>query len=140
MSFELNAGERQFVEVVSCSPSDSIRDLTRAVAALAAAATDETLVKWSVDPESLDFIFRAKADEAELTVVRYLEPQRGEGEGKAEFSFSGSRFDLCRAFCDSLCELKESAAVDEYASNWRHEFPENELRALLETIKSYEGN
>jgi hypothetical protein len=135
MSFELSAGEQKFVEVVSYTPYDSVRDLVNAVATILVADTDEAVVRWGINPESLDFKFRSRGDEADLKVFRYLDHRRVLGEGELEFSFRGDRVELCRSFWKSLRALQGAAETDEFARNWRREFPARELGELTKSLR-----
>jgi hypothetical protein len=138
MSFELSAGEQKFVEVVSYTPYDSVRDLINAVAAILVADTDEAVVRWGINPESLDFKFRSRGDDADLKVFRYLDEQRG-GSGadgsELVFSFSGDRVELCRSFWQALREMQGAAETDGFARNWRREFPARELEELTKSLR-----
>jgi hypothetical protein len=138
MSFELSAGEQKFVEVASYRPDDSVRDLVNAVATILGADTDEAVVRWGLNPESLDFKFRSRGDEAELRVFRYLDERRGGSGadgGELVFSFSGDRVELCRSFWQALREMQGAAETDEFARNWRHEFPARELEELTKSLR-----
>jgi hypothetical protein len=138
MSLELRAGERQFVEVVSYTPYDSVLELVNAVATIAVADADEMIVMWAINPDAFDFVFSAKGDEAALRVVWRAEHRRVKGEGEEVFAYRGGRLETCRAFWRALRRLQADAEVDEYARNWRREFPEHDMRELTKAIKALE--
>ncbi len=137
MSLELRAGDRRFVEVVSYTPYDSVRELVNAVAAIAVADTEEIVARWAVNPDAFDFVFGARGDEATLRVVWRAEHRRLKGEGEEAFAHRGTRLEVCRAFCEALRRLEEDAEVDEYARNWRREFPSSEMRELKRAVAAF---
>lgn len=136
MSLELRAGARRFVEVVSYTPYDSINELVNAVATIAVADTEEIVARWAVNPDAFDFVFSAKGDEAELRVVWRAAHRRVKGEGEEGFAYRGAKLEVCRAFWRALRRLRGDAAVDEYARNWGHEFPEREMRELTRAVRA----
>lgn len=138
MSLELRAGEKHFVEVVSYTPYDSVRELVNAVAAIAVADGEGVIARWAVEPGEFDFVFNARGDEAELRVVRHMGYRRVKGEGEEVFAYRGARLDVCRAFWSALRRLQADADVDGYAQNWRREFPEDDIRELTKVIRALE--
>lgn len=139
MSLELRAGARSFVEVVSCTPYDSVRELVNAVATIAVADAEEIVARWAVKPDAFDFVFGARGDEATLRVVWRAERRRSKGEGEEAFAYRGTRLGVCRAFCEALRRLEEDAEVDEYARNWRRAFPAGEMRGLARAVAALEA-
>lgn len=136
MSFELKAGEQTLADTLSYTPYDSLFDLINALRAIL--AEDTTLrVKWALEPDELDLTFSARGDEAALEVDWYQNQQRAVGTGERVFSFRGSRLDLCHPFWKALRDLQGDIEVDEFARNWRREFPERELLRLTEEIRAY---
>lgn len=136
MSMELRAGEKQFVEVVSYTPYDSVEELVNAVATIAVADTEEIVVHWAVHPDAFDFIFSAKGDEAGLRVVWRMEHRRVKGEGEEMFAHRGGRLEVCRAFWRALRRLQADADVDGYAQNWWREFPAHDMQELTRAVKA----
>lgn len=136
MSVGLRAGEQKFVAAVAHVPYDSLRDLL--VALNAALTSDgEQIVKWNCEPDELDFNLTADAERVRLDVVHYLSHRRSRRTSQPVFTVSGSKFDICGAFWKALRELHRDIETDDFASNWRREFPETEMRELTKTIRAY---
>jgi hypothetical protein len=136
MSFELKAGGQSLVNAVSYTPYDSLRDLIRALCALLSEDTEMT-VRWAYNPDEMDFNFKAAGGEARLEVMWYKNQLRAEGTGERVFFFEGSRLDVCRPFWEALRDMQADVEVDEFARNWRREFPAAEMRGLTEEIAAY---
>lgn len=136
MSFALRAGEQNLHDAVSHTPYDSLSDLISTLSRLLSEDTELT-VKWAYGPDEADFIFRARGDAAELEVNWYKNHLRVEGTGERVFFWQGTRFDLCHPFWMALCDLQGDTEVDEFARNWRREFPAAELRRLSDEIRAY---
>jgi hypothetical protein len=135
MSFELRAGEQSLTDAVSYTPYDSLADLINTLIKLLSDDT-ELRVRWAHNPDELDFKFSARGDEARLEVEWYRDHLRAEGTGERMFSYAGSRLDVCHPFWKALCDLQADVEVDEFARNWRREFPERELQWLSEGIRA----
>lgn len=136
MSFELRAGGQSLAETVSYTPYDSLVDLINALIKLL--EDDAALtVKWAHNPDELDFNFSASGVSVKLEVVRYRDHLRAEGAGERVFSYAGSRLDVYHPFWKALRDLQGDIEVDEFARNWRREFPESELRRLTEDIEAH---
>jgi hypothetical protein len=136
MSFELRAGEQSLIDAVSSAPYDSLRDLIRALSKLLVDDTDLT-VKWAYEPDEADFNFKAGGERAELEVKWYKNQLRLEGTGERVFFFEGSRLELCHPFWKALRDIQSDTEVDEFARNWRREFPESDMKRLTEDITAY---
>jgi len=136
MSFELKAGEQSLTNAVAYTPYDPLRDLINALAALLHADTELT-VKWAYNPDELDFNFSARGEQATLEVDWYKGHLRSKGTGERVFSFQGSKLDLCQPFWKALRDLQDDIEVDEFARNWRREFPETEMEMLTGNITAY---
>ena len=136
MSFELRAGEQSLVDAVSSAPYDSLRDLIGALSTLLVEDADLT-VKWAYEPDEADFNFTARGERAELEVRWYKNHLRLAGTGERVFFFEGSRLDLCHPFWKALRDIQSDTEVDEFARNWRREFPESEMKRLTEDITAY---
>ncbi|HLL15085.1 MAG TPA: hypothetical protein VK388_08475 [Pyrinomonadaceae bacterium] len=135
MSFELRAGERSLAEAVSCAPYDSLVDLINALVKLLRDDVELT-IKWAHDPDELDFKFSAGGDEARLEVDWYRDSVRDGATGERVFTFEGSRLDVCYPFWKALSDLQADIEVDEFARNWRREFPAREMLRLTEEIEA----
>jgi hypothetical protein len=135
MSFELRAGEQSVAEAVSYTPYDSLVDLIDALVKLLKDDTELT-VKWAHDPDEFDFNFRARGDEAKLEVEWYQDSLRAGATGELVFDFAGSRLEVCHPFWKALRDLQADIEVDEFARNWRREFPAREMLRLTEAIEA----
>ncbi|HEY9401690.1 MAG TPA: hypothetical protein VIQ24_03270 [Pyrinomonadaceae bacterium] len=138
MSFELRAGDESVAETVSYTPYDSLVDLINALIKILAGEDTQVMVRWAHNPDELDFVFSAGGDEVRLEVDWYRDHLRAEGAGERLFSFTGSRLEVCRPFWKALRDLRGDVEVDEFARNWRREFPERELGWLTEGIGAHE--
>jgi hypothetical protein len=136
MSLELRSGAQHFVEAVCHAPYDSLPALINALATLLLVVADTSVtVSWGVNPDELDFTFTARGAELTLEVVWYRDHGREPGTGEPQFSYRGPKFDVCRAFWRALRALQTNAEVDEFARNWRREFPARELQALTQLVE-----
>jgi hypothetical protein len=135
MSFELRAGERSLAETVSYTPYDSLVDLIDALVKLLKDDTELT-VTWAHNPDELDFNFSARGDEAKLEVERYRDSLRTGVTGERAFTYAGSRLDVCHPFWKALRDLQADIEVDEFARNWRREFPAREVLRLTAEIEA----
>jgi hypothetical protein len=137
MSFELRAGAHSVAETVAYAPYDSLVDLINALVRLLGDADEVLTVKWAHDPDELDFKFDAAGGRVTLEVDWYRNRLRAAGTGERKFSFNGSRLDVCLPFWDALGDLQSDIEVDEFARNWRREFPAREMRRLTEVIGAH---
>ena len=135
MSFELKTGEQSLAETVAHAPYDSLVDLINALVKLLHDDTKLT-VTWAHDPDELDFNFSASGGEASLVVEWYPDSLRAGATGERVFTFAGSRLDVCRPFLKALGDLQADIEVDEFARNWRWEFPAREMLRLAEAIEA----
>lgn len=135
MSIGLKAGDESFVTAVSHEPYDSLRDLIKALSALLG-GKERATVKWNQEPEEYDFELRQRDDELELSITRYPNHRRLKKTGEQVFTHTASLLGLCEPFWKALRELHRDIETDEYAKNWRREFPEEEMRELTRLIKS----
>jgi len=134
MSVGLGAAGREFATAVACKPYDSLRDLAAALARLARGETESAVVRWNCEPDELDFRFAADGARLSLTVVYHPTHRREERASETVFSASGARREVCAAFQEVFARLREDAETDEFASNWRREFPEREARELEQAV------
>ncbi len=137
MSFELSAGAERLTHAVSSALPDALRELMDALTTLLSEDTEATL-KWTLDPDELDFNLSAHGAQAALAVDWYQDRRRGANTGERVFSFQGSRLDVCRPFWRALKGIREDIEVDDFARNWRRPFPEAEMRRLSEALREYE--
>ena len=137
MSFELRAGEQSLIDAASSAPYDSLRDLIGALSMLLAGDVNLT-VKWAYEPDEADFNFRAGGERAELEVKWYKNRLRLEGTGERVFFFQGLRLELCQPFWEALRDIQSDTEVDEFARNWRREFPAAEMERLTADIEAYQ--
>lgn len=136
MSFELRAGEQSLAETVAYAPYDSLGDLINALVELLNHDTEQT-VKWSHEPDELDFNFSANGDEAKLEVNWYRDASRTGMTGERVFIYAGTRLDVCYPFWQALRDLQADIEVDEFARNWRREFPAHEMLRLNAGIEAH---
>lgn len=135
MSLRLSSDEASFVAVVSHEPYDSLRDLIKALCA-ALSGDCETIIKWNSEPEEFDFKLAAHGEVVELDIIRYPDHRRMTGASSLVFSFRGSRLETCSSFWKELRDLHRRTRQDEFARQWRREFPEGEMRELTKRIRS----
>jgi hypothetical protein len=136
MSLGLAAGGREFVAAVAARPRDSLRELIAALRSFAAGARGPASVRWNCEPGELDFRFTPEGEGARFEVVRYAVRAGGGAAGEVVFGAGGGRAEICRAFLRALEDLRGDAETDEFASNWRREFPVEELRELARALDS----
>lgn len=134
VSLSLEAPGRRVVSAFASRPYDSLRDLAAALAALLSGAGG-ALVKWNAEPEEYDFRFEARGEAVEFEVVRYA--GHGRRGGRTVFALACTRLELCQPFWRELRELRRRSDRDEFEQNWRHPFPEEELRRLTKALRDY---
>ncbi|HYN86427.1 MAG TPA: hypothetical protein VER32_14350 [Pyrinomonadaceae bacterium] len=134
VSVRLEGGGGRLVAAFSCEPYDSLRDLADSLASLLAGA-DGALVKWNAEPDEYDFRVEARGGSADFEVVRYANHRRR--GGRVVFSVNCPRLELCRAFWRELRELRRRSDTDAFAQNWRHAFPDEELRRLTKALREH---
>jgi hypothetical protein len=139
MSLGLRAGGREFATAVSCRPYDSLGDLLSALARLAHGEAQSAVVRWSCEPDELDFRFEADGGRLSLAVVHFDSSRRDEPNGRTAFAFAGARAQVCEAFRVALEDLRADAEVDEFESNWRREFPERQWREFVGAAEALSG-
>jgi hypothetical protein len=131
MSIGLKTNEQSFVAAVSHEPYDSVSDLINALLALLDGA-EQVIVKWNQEPEEYDFEMRRSGEDVQLKVIRYQDHRRTEGE--QVFAHTGSIGNVCFSFRVALHGLRRDRRTDEYAKNWRREFPEAEFQQLKKRL------
>ncbi|HEX5706525.1 MAG TPA: hypothetical protein VFX96_04480 [Pyrinomonadaceae bacterium] len=134
VSLRLEGDGGRFVASFSCEPYDSLRDLAEALAALLSGAQG-ALVKWNAEPAEYDFRVAALADALSFKVVRY--PNHRRRSGRVVFSVNCTRLEFCQPFWRELRELRRRSDTDCFAQNWRHSFPEEELRRLTKALREH---
>jgi hypothetical protein len=132
MSIGLKFGRKRFLAAMAAKPYASLEELMRALTAILNGAT-EAVVRWNEEPEEFDFVFRRSGDDVGLEVIRY--PSHKRLEGVSEFAAQGTVNEICAPFCQTLCEVKEDLTTDEFARNWRREFPAKEFAELERAIR-----
>ena len=135
MSLRLTSDDESFVTVVSHEPYDSLRDLIEALSEVLASDGDAT-VKWNAEPDEYDFQMGTKGDGFRLDVVHYPDHRRLKEVSTIVFSFRGSKPDACRAFWKELRDLHSRTEQDEFARQWRRQFPEREMQELTKRVRS----
>ncbi|MDQ3584288.1 MAG: hypothetical protein M3407_00790 [Acidobacteriota bacterium] len=136
MSVGLRAGEQEFVAAVAHKPYDSLRDLLVALTALLT-SDGEQVVKWNCEPDELDFNLTVDDERVRLDVVHYLNHRRSRRTSQQVFTVAGAKLDICGAFWKALRELHRDIETDDFAGNWRREFPETEMQELTKTFRDY---
>lgn len=140
MSLSLEAAEESFVAVVACKPYDSLRELIESLTALVdgnGAGSKSRTVKWSCEPDELDFKITVKGDAVFLKVIHYKDHRRSPSESRAVFTLQSSRLEVCLAFWRALRALHRDIETDEFDRNWRRPFPHTEMQRLTESIRSF---
>ena len=134
MSLGLSDGEQNLAFVAAHKPYDSVRDLIEGLSALLAGAGDVT-VKWNAEPEGYDLHLSCDGVQVELEVVRYPD-RRPARAGRSVFTARGAALDVILPIWRALRDLRRRVSDDEFAKNWRREFPEAELRRLTKLVRA----
>lgn len=138
MSLSLEAGEESFVAVVACKPYDSLRELIESLTALTNGSFKKTrTVKWSCEPDELDFKMTLSGDSVRFKVIHYTDHRRSLKESRAVFSLQSSRLEFCLSFWRALRALHRDIETDEFDRNWRRPFPESEMQHLTESVRAF---
>ena len=135
MSVGLRAGAQEFAAAVACGPYDSLRDLLAGLATLLRGEREEVAVRWNCEPDELDFQFRARGGRLSFEVIHYPGRDRAGRAARRVFSYVGPLPEVCRSFLRTLEEVRGDAEIDEFARNWRREFPAPELAALAQALR-----
>lgn len=135
MSVGLKFGRQRFLAAMSCRPYESLEELMRALTAVMSGAKSAT-VRWNEEPEEFDFVFSEVDGECRLEVIRYTSHLRR--DGATVFTAQSSREDICVPFWETLNAMKQDLVVDEFARNWRREFPAKEYSELMGVIEAHE--
>jgi len=131
------AGGREFVTAVAHKPYDSLRDLIVALGELLEGYAQQQIVKWNCEPDELDFVLAAEGDVARFNVVHYLNHRRSRRTSQEVFAVRGTKLEVCGAFWKALREMHRDIEVDDFAGNWRREFPEAEMQQLTKAFRDY---
>lgn len=137
MSVGLGAAGGEYATAVACGPYDSLRDLATALARLARGEAASAVVRWNCEPDELDFRFTADGENLSLAVVYYPTHRREERASETVFAATGARREVCAAFQEVFARLRADAETDEFARNWRREFPGRELEELTKSIREH---
>ncbi|HVG32064.1 MAG TPA: hypothetical protein VM911_03260 [Pyrinomonadaceae bacterium] len=140
MSLSLEAGEESFVAVVACKPYDSLRELIESLTALVdgnSRGKKSRTVKWSCEPDELDFKITLSGDSVSLKVVHYTDHRRSLKDSRAVFTLQSSRLEFCLAFWRALRALHRDIETDEFDRNWRRPFPHTEMLQLTESVRAF---
>jgi hypothetical protein len=135
MSIGLKTDGQSFVTAVSHQPHDSVRDLIKALLALLD-GEERALVKWNQEPEEYDFELTRSGQEVQLKIIRYPDHHRTEGAGEQIFAHTDSLGNISHTFREALQRLHRDRRTDEYAKNWRREFPEAEYQQLQQRLRA----
>ena len=136
MSLRLKAGGESFVAVMSHAPYDSLGDLLAGLSALLTGGAGFS-VKWNAEPEQYDFEFEPAGAEVELRVVRYARRRSARDSRATVFTCRGSRAELCQPFWREFKRLRDRRETDVFEQNWRRAFPEQELQAFTQALKTH---
>ena len=117
---------------MAAKPYASLEELMRALTAILK-GQPKAAVRWNEEPEEFDFVFRRNDGGAEIEVIRYPSHKRLAGE--TVFRATGTVSEICSPFWETLSQIKQDLATDEFARNWRREFPAKEFAALERAIK-----
>ena len=134
MSLGMSDGEQRLAFVAAHAPHDSVRDLIEGLAALLSGARRVT-VRWNAEPEGYDLHLWADGRLVELEVVRYPD-RRDARAGSSVFTARGEHLDVILPIWRALRDLHRRVTEDEFAKNWRREFPETEMRRLTKMVRA----
>jgi hypothetical protein len=140
MSLSLEAGEENFVAVVACKPYDSLRELIESLTALVdgnGVGKKSHTVKWSCEPDELDFKITVRNESVSLKVIHYTDHRRSSKKSRAVFTLQSSRLEFCLAFWRALRALHRDIETDEFDRNWRRPFPHTEMQQLTESVRAF---
>lgn len=135
MSLRLSDDDESFVAVVSHEPYDSLRDLIEALSEVLSGDC-ETIIKWNSEPEEFDFKLAAHDEVVELEIIRYPDHRRLAESASLVFSFRGTKLEAGLPFWKELRDLHRRTRQDEFARQWRREFPEGEMQELTKSIRA----
>jgi hypothetical protein len=135
MSLSLEAGNQQFLRVVSCKPYNSLKDLIESLDTLIIDKR-ECRIKWNCEPEEFDFQIKLEGEIVKLDVIRFQDHNRLDHTSQIAFSIYSSALDLCVSFWKALRDLRRRIIRDEFDKNWRRPFPHQELNQLTKAIRS----
>lgn len=109
--------------VASYTPRDSITDLARAAAALAAGSPEE-VVAWNTEPTQYDFRFSTADGATRVQVREFPDHRRGRGcPGKPVVEVTGETAAVVHALWRGLRRLQGAMTAEAFASAWGHPFP-----------------
>lgn len=133
MSVGLKFGRQRFLAAMSCRPYESMEELLSALTAVMSDA-ESAVVHWNEEPEEFDFVFKVSAVECKLEVIRFTSHLRRDGE--SVFAANGTREQICLPFWETLKAMKQDLVVDEFARNWRRDFPFKQFEELEAVIEA----
>jgi len=121
--------------IASYTPRDSITDLARAAAGLAA-GDPEQIVVWNTEPVEYEFRFETAAGRTRLEIKRFPDyrRQRRHAIGPAGV-VEESSVTIARALWRTLRRLQGIMTADEFAAAWRHSFPVGTVDRLGEQLR-----
>jgi len=140
MSFGLEANGESFVAVVACKPYDSLRELIESLTTLVdgnGVGKKSQTVKWSCEPDELDFKITVRGDAVFLKVIHYTDHRRSLKDSRTVFSLKSSRLEFCQAFWRALRALHRDIETDEFDRNWRRPFPHTQMQQLTESVRAF---
>jgi hypothetical protein len=118
----------------SYTPRDSISDLAGAAVGLAA-GVPEQIVTWSSEPVEYEFRFSTTGGRTKLEVCRFLDSRRQQGRGEVVAAVEGDATELAHGLWHGLRRLQGRVPTDEFATAWRHPFPDAVVEHLGKRLR-----
>jgi hypothetical protein len=119
----------------SYTPVDSIGDLARATAGLAAGLTEQ-LVAWNTEPEEFEFQFTTTGDDARLEVRKFPDHRRRAHHADDPVAVvEEERITMIRALWRGLRRLQGSVTDEGYATAWKHPFPADAVERIAQHLR-----
>ena len=126
--------------VASYTPHDSITDLARAAAELAAGSPEE-VVAWNTEPTEYDFRFTTAGGVTRVQVREFPDHRRGRGcSGAPVAEVAGETAAVARALWKGLRRLQGATVTAEaFAAWWGHPFPAGPVGRLGDLVRGRPG-
>jgi hypothetical protein len=120
----------------SYTPRDSITDLARAAAELAAGSPDE-VVAWNTEPTQYDIRFTTAGSATRVQVSEFPDHRRGRGRsGALVAEVEVETPAVIRALWKALRRVQGAARTSEaFAAAWGHSFPTGTVERLGELVR-----
>lgn len=122
--------------VASYTPHDSIADLARAAAEVAAGSPEEA-VAWNTEPTEYDFRFSTAGGVTRVSVRKFPDHRRGRGCcGTPVANFAGETAAVVLALWRGLRRLQGATTAEAFAAAWLRPFPAATVDRLGDLVRS----